>query len=50
MLDEDEAGRAGREDMAVRLAKFFFVKVHTFAKEGDQPESLTSEHIAALIP
>src|SRR5688572_15093221 len=30
MLDEDEAGRAGREDIAIRLAQFVFVKVHTF--------------------
>ena len=30
MLDEDEAGQAGREDIAVRLAKFCFVKVHVF--------------------
>ena len=41
MLDEDEAGRAGREDIATRLSKFCFVKVHTFAKEGQQPEDLS---------
>ena len=28
MLDENEAGQAGREDIAVRLSKFCFVKVH----------------------
>jgi hypothetical protein len=27
MLDEDDAGRAGREDIAVRLARFLFVEV-----------------------
>ncbi len=48
MLDEDEAGRAGREDIAVRLAKFVFVKIHTFAKDGQQPEQLTAEEIASL--
>lgn len=30
MLDEDEAGRAGREDLARRLSRFLFVKVHVF--------------------
>lgn len=49
MLDEDEAGRAGREDMAVRLAKFAFVKIHTFAKEGQQPDDLSVEEVAALL-
>ena len=49
MLDEDEAGRAGREDIAVRLAKFVFVKVHTFNQEGRQPENLSAEEVAALF-
>jgi DNA primase len=43
MLDEDEAGRAGREDIAGRLARFLFVKVHTFEQEGRQPEQLSAE-------
>ncbi|MBA4150140.1 MAG: toprim domain-containing protein [Verrucomicrobia bacterium] len=49
MLDEDEAGRAGREDIAVRLAKFVFVKVHTFDEDGKQPESMTEDEVAALF-
>jgi len=49
MLDEDEAGRAGREDIAVRLAKFAFVKVHTFGKEGQQPEHLSAEELSAIL-
>ncbi|MDB6019616.1 MAG: primase [Pedosphaera sp.] len=49
MLDEDEAGRAGREDIAVRLAKFVYVKVHTFEQEGRQPENLSAEEMAALF-
>lgn len=49
MLDEDEAGRAGREDVAVRLAKFVFVKVHAFEKEGEQPENLTAEQVQEII-
>jgi len=49
MLDEDEAGRGGREDIAFRLAKFVFVKVHTFGKEGQQPEHLSAEELSAII-
>src|SRR5664279_109007 len=48
MLDEDEAGQAGREDIAVRLAKFVFVKVHTFEKPDMQPDNLTAEEVSAL--
>lgn len=48
MLDEDDAGRAGREDIAVRLARFVFVKVHAFAEEGHQPEQLSIEEVAQL--
>jgi DNA primase len=43
MLDEDEAGQVGREDIAVRLAKFCFVKVHQFEKPGTQPDQLPFE-------
>ena len=49
MLDEDEAGQAGREDIAVRLAKFMFVKVHTFGEENRQPESLTADELAMIV-
>jgi DNA primase len=49
MLDEDEAGRAGREDIAVRLAKFVFVKIHTFDQDGQQPESLSAEEVQQLL-
>ena len=48
MLDEDEAGRAGREDIAVRLAKFVFVKVHSFDQDGQQPEDLNTEEVKQL--
>jgi DNA primase len=48
MLDEDEAGRAGREDIAVRLSQIAFVKVHVFGKEGEQPDNLTPEQIGQL--
>ena len=49
MLDEDEAGRAGQEDIAVRLAKFVFVKVHTFAEEGQQPDNMSAEEVQQLF-
>jgi DNA primase len=49
MLDEDEAGQAGREDIAVRLAKFCFVKVHEFEQPGTQPEQLSAEEIQSLL-
>jgi DNA primase len=49
MLDEDEAGRTGREEIAVRLAKFVFVQVHTFEEDGKQPEHLSAEEVATLL-
>jgi DNA primase len=49
MLDENDAGRAGREDIAVRLSKFCFVKVHTFEKEEAQPDHLSAEELAEII-
>src|SRR5664280_2880658 len=49
MLDEDEAGRAGREDIAVRLAKFAFVKIHAFEKPDTQPDNLTTEEVQRLF-
>lgn len=49
MLDEDEAGRAGREDIVQRLAPAVFIKVHAFERDGQQPEDLTAEEIAALF-
>lgn len=49
MLDEDEAGIAGRDDIAVRLSKFAFVKVHVFATPGMQPDQLSAEEVAQLL-
>lgn len=49
MLDEDEAGRAGREDIATRLSKVCFVKVHTFERDGQQPEDLSAEEVNQLF-
>ena len=49
MLDEDEAGRVGREDIAIRLAKFCFVTMHVFDTPGMQPEQLSAEDVASLL-
>jgi DNA primase len=48
MLDEDEAGRAGRAEIVQRLALRTFVRVVAFAQEGFQPEDLTAEELALL--
>jgi DNA primase len=49
IFDEDESGRTGREDVAVRLSKFAFVKTHVFAEENKQAENLTADEIKELI-
>jgi len=48
MLDENEAGKAGREDIACRLSKFCFVRVHQFDKPDMEPEHLTAEEVQQL--
>jgi DNA primase len=45
VLDEDDAGKAGRDDIALRLSKFCFVKVIDFKSEGTQPEDLSEEEM-----
>lgn len=49
MLDEDEAGHAGRDDIAARLAKFCFVKIHVFDEPNTQPEQLFAEDLAQIL-
>ena len=49
MLDEDEAGQAGRDDVACRLSKFCFVKVHQFDEPDTQPEHLSAEDVHSLL-
>ena len=49
MLDEDEAGQFGREDIAVHLSRFAFVHVHVFGEKDKQPEHLTAEEVAAVF-
>ncbi len=49
ILDEDEAGRAGREEIAIRLSKFCFVKIHAFDKPNAQPEQLSAEDLRTIL-
>ena len=49
MLDEDDAGRSARDEIATRLAKFAFVRIHVFGKEDQQPEHLTAEQLAEVF-
>ena len=49
MLDENEAGKAGREDIACRLSKFCFVRVHPFSQPDMEPEHLTAEEVQQLM-
>jgi DNA primase len=49
MLDENEAGKAGREDIACRLSKFCFVRVHQFNKPDMEPEHLTAEEVRQFM-
>jgi DNA primase len=49
MLDENEAGQAGREDIACRLSKYCFVKIHQFDQPDAEPEHLTAEGLAQIL-
>ena len=49
MLDEDEAGRAARIEIATRFMIGRFVKVAAFEEEGFQPEYLSADDISEFI-
>lgn len=49
MLDQDDAGRSGRDDLVLRLARFAYVKAHASQEEGFQPERLTAEELAEAV-
>jgi DNA primase len=49
MLDENEAGRAGRENVTCRLAEHCFVKVHVFDRPDAEPEHLSAEEVKAIL-
>jgi DNA primase len=49
MLNENQAGQIGRENIAGRLVKSVFVKTHVFDHEDQQPEHLSAEEVSALM-
>ena len=49
MLDEDNAGREARVQIAPRLAHHCYVRIHRFEREGAQPDSFAAEESAALL-
>ncbi len=49
LLDEDDAGRAGRAKALLRLAQKVFVKALTLPREGVQPDHLTQAELASLL-
>ncbi|HEV2694126.1 MAG TPA: toprim domain-containing protein [Verrucomicrobiae bacterium] len=49
MLDENDAGRAGREDIACRLARFCFVRVYEFPQQDMEPEHLSAEEVRLVM-
>jgi len=49
MLDENEAGRTGREDIACRLANFCYVRVFQFVTPDKEPEHITGEELNVVL-
>ena len=49
MLDENEAGRTGREDIACRLSKFCYVHVFQFITPDKEPEHITGEELNVIL-
>ena len=49
MLDEDEAGRTGRDKALCRLARRVFVRAAVLPREGAQPDHLTEDELSTLL-
>jgi len=49
MLDENEAGKEGRVDVAARLSQHCFIKTYTFDKPDAEPEHLTADEVANIL-
>ena len=49
MLDENDAGRAGREDIACRLSRFCFVRLYEFPQQDMEPEHLSVEEVRLVM-
>lgn len=48
-LDENNAGRSGREDIVCRLSRLCFVRVQEFKQSGTEPEHLTADEVKQLV-
>ena len=49
ILDENPAGHVGRDDIAARLSKHCFVKIHVFGKPDMEPEHLTETEVQQFM-
>ena len=49
LLDEDEAGKTGREEITGRLAKFCFVRIQAFEKDSMQPDQLSADDVKGIL-
>lgn len=49
ILDENPAGQVGRDDIATRLSKHCFVKVHKFGQPDMEPEHLSADELAGIV-
>jgi DNA primase len=48
MLDDDDAGKAARDEIAARLSKLCFVKTFVFAEANMQPENLNADELEQI--
>jgi len=48
MLDEDDAGKAARDEIVARLSKLCFVKTFVFHETGMQPEDLSADELEQI--
>ena len=48
MLDEDDAGKAARDEIAARLSRFCFVKTFVFREADMQPEDLQPDELEQI--
>lgn len=50
LFDEDDAGRAGRVEAAALLSPLCYIHACALPREGAQPEHLSAEELADLVP
>jgi DNA primase len=49
LLNESAEGRIGRDNVALRLSRFCFVKVHSFTRLNMQPKHMTADEVNQLL-